>query len=45
MDTLIKDVSFLKTLYLVNYSLSIVLIQWDREPENRRFWNDCQRIK
>lgn len=39
-----KDTLFLKNFNLIDYSLLLVRVKWDKQPENKRFWNKLQRI-
>lgn len=40
-----KDTLFLKNLNLIDYSLLIIKVKWEREPKNPDFWGVYQRIE
>ena len=39
-----QDSIFLRDLNILDYSLLVVRVFWEREPEDLHFWGGCQRV-
>ena len=40
-----NDTLFLKNLNLIDYSLLVTKVRWEKEPKNPDFWGIYQRIE